>query len=227
MSEITGETLQADDSVHTPVPGSPEAPLDKIFTVANVISFIRLCMAPVALALLLNGSDIPATILFGVAASTDFVDGQIARRTHTVTKLGKLLDPAVDRMLMICGVVGLLVVGRLPIWIVLLVVARDSLLLLGSGYLIREYNVRVDVIYPGKVATTFLFFGFAFLILNMPTVQGLGWVDWTWLPGFCAGEVGIGIWFVYIGLLIGVYTTCHYIHAGYSGMVKAKAERQS
>ena len=79
---------------------------DRIFTIPNVISFIRLCMVPVYLVLLLNGYDLLATFMFALAACTDWIDGQVARRTHCVSKLGQLLDPAVDRILMICGVVG-------------------------------------------------------------------------------------------------------------------------
>ena len=108
---------------------------DRIFTVANVITFIRLCMAPIALVVLLSGHDIAAAIIFGVTAATDFLDGQIARRTHTVSKVGQLLDPAVDRLLMICAVLGLLIVGRLPLWIVVVVLLRDLLLLAGGAWL--------------------------------------------------------------------------------------------
>ena len=90
---------------------------NKIFTIPNVISFIRLCMVPAFIVLLLKGNDVAATVLFAFAAATDFVDGQVARRTHCVSKLGQLLDPAVDRILMISGVVCLLVVGRLPLWV--------------------------------------------------------------------------------------------------------------
>ena len=98
---------------------------NKIFTIPNVISFIRLCMVPAFVVLLLNGRNIAATVFFAVAAATDFLDGQIARRTHSVSRLGQLLDPAVDRILMISGVVCLLMVGRLPVWVVLFVILRD------------------------------------------------------------------------------------------------------
>ena len=69
---------------------------DRVFTVANVITFIRLCMTPVVLVLILCGQDIAATVVFSVTAATDFVDGQVARRTHTVSRIGQLLDPTVD-----------------------------------------------------------------------------------------------------------------------------------
>ena len=162
----------------------------------------------------MTGYDILATILFAVAASTDWIDGQIARRTHTVSKLGQLLDPAVDRILMISGVVCLLIVGRLPAWIVILVLGRDLLLLIGGAYLLKKWRIRVAVIYPGKVATTFLFVGFAALLLNWPVLTGLGVVPFAWLPGLSSGPYSWGIWFVYAGLIVGLFTTVYYVATG-------------
>ena len=77
---------------------------NKICTLANLVSAVRLCMVPAYLVLLLDEHDVLAAFMFALAASTDFVDGQLARRTHTVSRLGQLLDPAVDRLLMIAGV---------------------------------------------------------------------------------------------------------------------------
>ena len=184
---------------------------DRIFTVANVITFIRLCMAPIALVVLLSGHDIAAAIIFGVTAATDFLDGQIARRTHTVSKVGQLLDPAVDRLLMICAVLGLLIVGRLPFWIVVVVLLRDLLLLAGGAWLLRKHQIRVPVVYAGKVATTFLFVGLAGLMLNVPQVPGLGWCDYAWLPGFNSVSSSWGIWLIYIGLCLAIGTTIYYV----------------
>ena len=188
----------------------------------NLISFIRLCMAPVYLILLSRGENAAAAILFGIAASTDFVDGQIARRTHTVSKLGQLLDPAVDRVLMITAVFGLMLVGRLPVWIVVVVLLRDLLLLIGGVFLLQRYNVRVAVIYPGKFATTFLFVGFAGLLLNVPQVAGLGVCDIAWLPGLNSLTWSWGIWPVYAGLFLGVFTTSYYVVKGFQGMREAQ-----
>lgn len=195
---------------------------NRIFTLPNVISFIRLCMVPTYMVLLLNGYDLLATFMFALAAGTDWIDGQLARRTNCVSKLGQLLDPAVDRVLMSCGVIGLMLVGRLPIWIVVVVLGRDLMLLVGGAYLLKRYHERVAVIYPGKVATTFLFVGFAGLLLNMPLIGGLGWFDVSWLPGFGSVACSWGIWFVYAGLLVGLFTTMYYILAGYRKMQKAR-----
>lgn len=199
-----------------------EAVTNRIFTIPNVISFIRLCMVPVYMVLLLNGYDLLATFMFALAAGTDWIDGQLARRTNCVSKLGQLLDPAVDRILMSCGVIGLMLVGRLPIWIVVVVLGRDLMFLVGGAYLLKRYHERVAVIYPGKVATTFLFVGFAGLLLNMPLIGGLGWFEASWLPGFGSEACSWGIWFVYAGLLIGLFTTLYYLLAGYRKMQKAR-----
>lgn len=196
---------------------------NRIFTVPNVISFIRLCLVPVFFVLLFNGFDLAATLLFAIAAGTDWVDGQIARRTHQVSRLGQLLDPAVDRILMISGVVGLFAVGRLPLWIILIVIARDLLLLGGGAYLLKRWHTRVAVIYPGKVATTLLFVGFAALLLNWPILQGLGMVDAPWLPGFSSEPYSWGIWFVYAGLLLALATTAYYVVAALIKIREAKA----
>ena len=199
-----------------------EAVTNRIFTIPNVISFIRLYMVPVYMVLLLNGYDLLATFMFALAAGTDWIDGQLARRTNCVSKLGQLLDPAVDRVLMSCGVIGLMLVGRLPIWIVVVVLGRDLMLLVGGAYLLKRYHERVAVIYPGKVATTFLFVGFAGLLLNMPLIGGLGWFEASWLPGFGSEACSWGIWFVYAGLLLGLFTTLYYVLAGYRKMQKAR-----
>ncbi len=199
-----------------------EAVTNRIFTIPNVISFIRLCMVPVYMVLLLNGYDLLATFMFALAAGTDWIDGQLARRTNCVSKLGQLLDPAVDRILMSCGVIGLMLVGRLPIWIVVVVLGRDLMLLVGGAYLLKRYHERVAVIYPGKVATTFLFVGFAGLLLNMPLIGGLGWFEASWLPGFGSEACSWGIWFVYAGLLLGLFTTLYYVLAGYRKMQNAR-----
>lgn len=200
---------------------------DKIFTIPNLLSTIRLCMIPVFLWLLFNDYNLPATIVFAVAASTDWVDGQVARRTNSVSKLGQLLDPFVDRLLMISGVLGLFLVGRLPLWIIVFVVARDLLMLAGGSYLISRWRVRVPVIYLGKFATTCLYVGFAGILLDAPLLEGLGVVDAAWLPGFCAGVYSWGYWFAYVGLALCVITTTYYIAKGIIGMREAmKLEKE-
>ena len=107
----------------------------------------------------------------------------------------------------------MLMVGRLPLWIIAVVLVRDGLLLVGGAFLLSRYRIRVPVIYAGKVATTFLFVGFAGLLLNWPLIGGFGIADAAWLPGFNADPVSWGIWFVYAGLLLALITTVYYVIA--------------
>lgn len=197
-----------------------------IFTIPNIITFVRLCLIPVYLVLLMQGNDVAAAIVFGVTAATDFLDGMIARKTHSVSRLGQLLDPATDRLLMISVVVALLVVGRLPLWIIVLVLVRDLLLLIGASYLLRRWKVRVAVLFLGKVATALLFFGCAFLLLNAPLIPGLGWCDAAWLPGFNHEAVCWAIWLVYAGLALAIVTTVYYVARGIQGIGIARAQEQ-
>lgn len=197
----------------------------QIFTMANIVSFVRLLMVPAYLILLLNGYNLAATLVFATAAATDFLDGQIARRTHTVSRLGQLLDPAIDRILMITGVLGVFLAGRIPLWVIVLVVVRDAYLLIGGAVLLSRFHIRVPVIYPGKFATTFLFIGFAGLLLNWPLIPGLGLCDISWLPGFNADAVSWGIWFIYAGLVLSLGVTIYYSVAAARALRVALAER--
>lgn len=196
---------------------------DKVFTIPNLISFARMLLIPVFLYLLLKDCNLAASIVFAFASLTDCVDGYVARRTHSVSRLGQILDPTIDRLLMISGAIGLILVGRLPLWIFLLVLFRDAVLLVGGAWLLRTWQVRVPVIYAGKAVTTLLFTGFAFLLINWPQVPGLGWTTLSWLPGFTAAPCSVGIWLVYIGLIMGIFTTSYYVIKGLRAMEDAKA----
>ena len=183
----------------------------RILTVPNVISFCRLLLIPVFLYLLIHDCNLAAACVFAFAALSDSIDGYIARTTHSISKLGQILDPAVDRLLMVSGAVGLIVVGRLPVWVVILVLVRDLVLLCGGAWLLRRWSVRIPVIFAGKVVTTFLFTGFALLLVNWPQVPGLGITELAWLPGFTQASCSAGIWFVYAGLVLGIFTTSYYV----------------
>ena len=87
----------------------------------------------------------------------------------------------------------------------------------------EKWRIRVPVIFAGKVCTTLLFSGLAFLLLNWPLMQGLGWVGASWLPGFNGGVCSMGIWLVYAGLLLGVFTTSYYVIKGILAWREAKA----
>ncbi len=111
---------------------SPESS-NRILTIPNVITIVRLACLPVFLWLLFGRDDwLAAAALLAVLGITDFVDGYIARHLHQVSDLGKVLDPTADRLLFIVGVGGIMVVGAAPLWFSILVLARE--IAVGSGH---------------------------------------------------------------------------------------------
>ena len=135
-------------------------PLDRIVTVPNALSAIRILLIPVFVGLLLHdGTEAAGLLLFGVILATDWVDGTIARRTNQVTNLGKLLDPVADRLAIAAGLIALMVRGAVPVWAGLLVILRDLVVLIVGGFLAARSRVRIDVRWIGKAATMALMLG--------------------------------------------------------------------
>lgn len=194
-----------------------------VYTVANIITVLRLVLVPFFFSVLItDGHDILSFSLFALAASTDWLDGQIARRTGTVTELGKIIDPLVDRLLIAAGVLGLFLVGRLPGWIVAVLFARDAYLLAGAWVLERAHAPRVPVIYVGKVTTALLLVGFSGAILNMPKVPGLGLVELQALPGLGTTPTALAMWFIYAGLVTSLVTAGMYTVYAYRNLKAAR-----
>ncbi len=202
--------------------GSSQNPSTKILTVANVITFCRLALTVVFLVLFIRHEHRAAALTcYAVAAITDFLDGQVARRTQTVSWLGKIMDPVMDRVLLFTGVLGLLFNGELPLWVPVFVIGRDVYLAIGGAVLQRYRKRPVDVVYIGKVATALLMFGFCDLLLGLPVVDGLGLTGVSWLPGLNAEAAALGIFFVYAGCAFSFATACVYTKKGLE--VKSRA----
>lgn len=194
-----------------------------IYTLANIITVLRLILVPIFFTVLITGrNDVLAFALYVIAASTDWLDGQIARRTGTVTEIGKAIDPLVDRLLIASGVLGLYVEGRLPLWVLLLLVLRDLYLLGGAAYLARHRVPPVRVIYVGKVTTALLLVGFSGLILNVPQVPGLGLVDAAVLPGLGSEPAAIWMFVVYAGIATSLVTAVRYTMLAASQLADAR-----
>src|SRR5215218_858775 len=122
---------------------------DRVFTVPNALSLLRLFMVPVVL-----------------AAATDFLDGRLARRAGP-TRLGRILDPLADRLMLSSVAVVLAIRGLLPVWAVAILVGRDLLALFGS--LVVGSKIRVNRV--GKAATAVLMGAVALVVIS-PGVVG-------------------------------------------------------
>lgn len=206
--------------------GTSDYPSNKIFTISNFITFTRLILTGVFLYLFVTDFNrYIALVIYAVAASTDWLDGQIARMTKTVSWLGKLLDPIVDRALLFCGVVGLVAREELPLWICLAIVGRDIYLFLGN-FVVKRYHKRpIDVVFVGKLATALLMSGFTLMLLGLPVLDGLCIVpdSLTWLPGLNCTPVPLGIFFVYAGVCCSLLTGLVYTVKGLQAIRNAIA----
>ena len=140
-----------------------------MFTVPNALSLSRLFMVPIVVVLLLAGADGLAAAFFVLASATDFLDGRLARRAGP-TRLGQILDPLADRLMLSSVAVVLAIRGLLPVWAVAVLVGRDLLALLGS--LVVGSKVRVNRV--GKAATAVLMGSVALVVI---------------IPGAMLGEI--------------------------------------
>jgi cardiolipin synthase (CMP-forming) len=148
-------------------PNQVSRPEDRIFTVPNALSLVRLFMVPIVVALLLAQADGLAAALLVLASVTDFLDGRLARRAGP-TRLGQILDPVADRLMLSSVAVVLAVRGLLPAWAVAILVGRDLLALLGS--VVLGSKIRVNRV--GKAATAVLMGAIALVVLVPGTVIG-------------------------------------------------------
>ncbi|KID41565.1 CDP-diacylglycerol--glycerol-3-phosphate 3-phosphatidyltransferase [Fructilactobacillus fructivorans] len=111
-------------------------------------------------------TQILATIVFIVAALTDFLDGQIARRQHLVTNFGKFADPLADKMLVMCAFIVLVGLGSVASWIAAIIVCRE-LAVTGLRLIIVENDGEVvAAAWPGKIKTFFQMIAIIILLLN-------------------------------------------------------------
>lgn len=197
--------------------GTSQNPSSAVFTLANFITLCRFILTIVFLVLFINHDEslrVPALVCYAIAAVTDFLDGQVARRTQTVSWVGKVMDPIMDRVLLFTGVIGLMITKELPVWVAVFVVGRDVYLAIQAMHL-RMYRKRpLDVIYVGKAATALLMAGFVDLLIAAPMIKGLGWVDVDWLPGFNNTDAALGIFLVYAGVICSTIAAIIYTHKG-------------
>ena len=137
----------------------------------NKLTIFRVMLIPVFLVFLFLQDVIPfgkwiALVVFIVASLTDLADGKIARKYNLVTDFGKFMDPLADKLLTCSAMIALIELGRIPAWIVIVIIAREFTI---SGFrLIAADNGRVIAAsYWGKFKTTFQMFMVILMIANI------------------------------------------------------------
>jgi CDP-diacylglycerol--glycerol-3-phosphate 3-phosphatidyltransferase len=151
----------------------------------NALTLGRLVLIPVFVALMVQAGDAhswAAGIVFGVAGATDQIDGFLARRWHVESRFGKIADPLADRLMIDAAVILLVAYGRLP-WAALVVIAARDLLLLAGWRILAPRGVDLDVNLLGKAATWALYAAIGFRIVTHDDTSWPLWIFWIGLAG--------------------------------------------
>jgi CDP-diacylglycerol--glycerol-3-phosphate 3-phosphatidyltransferase len=143
----------------------------RLAQIPNALTIARFAAIPVFVVLLVSaegGHSWPAAIVFAAAGVTDQVDGWLARRWHVESRFGTVADPLADRLMIDTAVIGLFLHDRLPWPALVLILARD-LVLVGGYKLVVPRGYELSVSFVGKAATWILY---AALALMLATRQG-------------------------------------------------------
>ena len=157
----------------------------------NALTIARLGLIPVFVVLMVQAGGSPswpAGIIFGIAGVTDQVDGYLARRWHVESRFGKIADPLADRLMIDAAVILLVAYGRLP-WAGLVVIAARDLLLLVGWRVLAPRGVEVDVNLLGKAATWILYLAIGCRIVTHDATSWPLWLFWFGLGGAVAASM--------------------------------------
>ena len=168
---------------------------NRIWTIPNILSLIRLVLLPVfGYLLLARHSYGPAVAILMFSGASDWADGKIARLVpNQSSRLGELLDPLVDRLYMVAVPVLLALSGVVPWWVVAILIGRDTVLAATLPVVQSRGVTALPVTYIGKAATFALMSGFPLVLLGQGDTQ---WsrVVWAIGWGFVIWGIGMYLW---------------------------------
>lgn len=175
----------------------------RVLTIPNALSLGRLACVPLFLWLLFGRDNREgAAWLLAVLGATDWVDGYIARRFDQVSTVGKVLDPAADRVLLAVGIFAILIDGSVPAWVAWLAIAREVAVGVGVLVLAAIGARRVDVQWLGKCGAFAMMIAFPLFLVSH---AGVSWRvparDVAWVM-------------VSFGLVLGYWSAFRYIPLG-------------
>lgn len=172
---------------------------DRVWTIPNAISFLRLLMVPVVLVLILSGRDVAAVVVLVCSAASDWVDGLIARKFNQSSRLGRFLDPSADRLFIAVTLIGMAVRGLIPWWLVVVVFARDAVVGVLLPFMVRRGYPGFPVHLAGKAGTFALMYAFPLLLLtNLDGLPG----DIAWVVGWAAALWGVFLYWCAAALYV-------------------------
>jgi len=159
-------------------------------TISNIITLSRLILLPFIVYFLLSNQRLTAFIIMSISLLSDAIDGYLARKLHQESEAGKFLDPLCDKISLIVIVITLLVINAMPLWGVIILVARDILILLGSYVMWRHRSIvfksnilgKITGIILGAIILAFTLnlqrTGEILLYLSIPVIVGTLTVYW-------------------------------------------------
>jgi len=146
--------------------GDLAAPPDRMLTLPNILSVLRLAGVPLFLWLLLGPrADLAAFAVLVVSGITDWLDGKLARWLGQSSRFGALLDPAVDRLYIFATLIAFGLREIVPWWVIIVLAGRDVLIAACLPVLRRHGYGPLEVHYLGKAATFCLLYAFPLLLL--------------------------------------------------------------
>jgi cardiolipin synthase len=171
-----------------------------VLTIPNLVSFARLATVPIFWWLLIAEDDLTAAaVLIIVVGVTDWVDGYLARRLEQASRLGAMLDPIADRVMIASAVVGGLIVGALPPLIAIPLLVRESVMAAVTIILALRKAPPLEVRYLGKLATFLLYGAIPIFYLG-----AAGLLESTLLPiAWVSGVIGLGLYWVVLVQYLG------------------------
>lgn len=166
---------------------------DRILTVPNLVSFVRLAAIPVFWWLLLGADNVTAaTILFALVATTDWIDGYLARRLNQVSKLGKSLDPVADRLMIASAVIAGLIADVVPSPIGIALIAREIYMAIVTLFVFSRTKTTLEVRKLGKWATFLVYSSIGWFY-----IAAIPFLDVILIPlAWAAGVIGLALYWV-------------------------------
>jgi cardiolipin synthase (CMP-forming) len=190
-------TMQRQPSGGRPSQPRPLAsdPADRLLTVPNALSLLRLVGVPLFLWLLLGPhEDLLAVLVLALSGLTDWLDGKLARLLNQSSRLGALLDPAVDRLYTLSTLLAFGIRDVLPWWVIAVLLGRDVVLLLSLPVLRHHGHGPLPVHYVGKAATLCLLYAFPFLLLAHDAHGWVGAVAQAFAVAFTGWGGALYVW---------------------------------
>jgi cardiolipin synthase len=191
----------------------------RIVTIPNAISVVRLACVPVFLWLIWGADhELAAGLLAAGLGATDWIDGYIARHFDQGSELGKILDPAADRILLVAVAIAVLTRGlpvavNVVVWIMLV---REVLIAAATVGLALAGARRIDVVWAGKAGTLALMF-------SLPMFLGADATRASWHAFFIVGAWGFAIG----GVALGYYAAAKYVPAARDALRDGRAPRSA